>query len=143
VTDGDFLIVCSSYLDFIRLKNYFDDVREDYVGLSEHTENTVTALKNYQKQNARYLLYTERHFYFNGISPKSFPINHVIFYTLPENGFMYTSFATKCIAKRKTYPAAKLISLYTKFDALKLERILGTEKSVSLIKSKQSKHTIE
>eukprot|EP01080_Neovahlkampfia_damariscottae_P008125 gene8125-12585_t len=109
VTDGEFLIICSSYLDFIRLKNYFEDRREDYTGLSEYTDNTRTSLQQFKKQNLRFLLYTERHFYFNGISPKDFPVNHVIFYTLPENAFMYTSFAAKCIAKRKFYAPSNLM----------------------------------
>lgn len=143
ITDGEFLIVCSSYLDFIRLKNHFEEGREDYSGLSEYTDNTRTTLQQFKKQNLRFLLYTERHFYFNGISPKDFPVNHVIFYTLPENAFMYTSFAAKCIAKRKFYAPCKMISIFSKFDALKLERLLGTKKSVSLIQSKLTKHTFE
>ena len=40
--------------------------------LSEYTDNTRTTLQQFKKQNLRFLLYTERHFYFNGISVVKF-----------------------------------------------------------------------
>lgn len=34
--DGKFLIIVSSYLDFVRLRNHFTNGREDFKGVSEY-----------------------------------------------------------------------------------------------------------
>jgi U3 small nucleolar RNA-associated protein 25 len=138
--DGIFLIVCASYLDFIRLRNHFDEEKEDYLGISDYTEDLKKELKRFEKREIKYLIYSERHFYFHGPSPKTFPnINQIVFYSLPENAFTYTSFLIKCNQVKKEYPKTNILSLFCKFDMLKLERIVGSEKSIEMIESKDLK----
>lgn len=136
--DGVYLIICSNYLDFILLRNNF---KEDFIAISEYTENFVKELKKLKEK--KYLIYTERHFFFNGTSPKVFPINQIIFYSLPENAFTYNSFVSKAIQIKKSYPKIKIQSIFSKFDILKLERILGTKKSLEFLQSNEFIQKIE
>lgn len=136
--DGIYLIICSNYLDFIILKNHF---KEDFIAISDYTENFMKELKKLKEK--RYIIYTERHYFFNGISPKIFPINQIIFYSLPENAFTYQSFYSKALQILKSYPKTKIQSIYSKFDILKLERILGTKKSLEFIQSNDFIQKIE
>ncbi len=142
-SSGRFIIVVSSYLDYVRVRNYFNSERIQFFGLSEYTENTRNQLSKFRKEDTRYLLYTERHFYYHAPKLKEFKVNQIFFYSLPENDFIYQAFVERAGAIAKTYDACRVLSLYSTFDALKLERIVGTERCKALLTDEQNVHLIQ
>nr|CAG4715943.1 unnamed protein product [Naegleria fowleri] len=133
--DGRFLIIVSSYLDFVRLRNYFDMCNIPFYGISEYTEKTKNVLSKFRQDSANFLVYTERHFYYHAPKLSDFKINQIVFYSLPENAFVYEIFGKKGINIRSQYPSCRMLSLFTTFDALKLERIVGTKRCKHLLTS--------
>ncbi|KAG2383448.1 hypothetical protein C9374_004119 [Naegleria lovaniensis] len=133
--DGRFLIIVSSYLDFVRLRNYFDMCNIPFFGISEYTEKTKNVLTKFRQDSANFLVYTERHFYYHAPKLADFKINQIVFYSLPENAFIYEIFGKKGINIRSQYPSCRILSLFTTFDALKLERIVGTQRCKHLLTS--------
>lgn len=131
--DGRFLIVVSSYLDFVRLRNFFDMCNIPFHGISEYTEKTKNVLTKFRQDCANFLVYTERHFYYHAPKLSDFKINQIVYYSLPENAFIYEIFAKKAINIRTQYPSCRILSLFSTFDALKLERIVGTKRCKHLL----------
>jgi U3 small nucleolar RNA-associated protein 25 len=142
-SSGRFLIIVSTYLDFVRVRNYFNSERIQFYGLSEYTENSRNLLSKFRKENTRYLLYTERHFYYNAPKLKDFKVNQIFFYSLPENDFIYQAFAERAATIVQTYEACRILSIYSIFDALKLERLIGTDKCRDMLLDKQNVHLIQ
>jgi len=141
--DGRFLIIVSSYLDFVRLRNYFDMCNIPFYGISEYTEKTKNVLTKFRQDSANFLVYTERHFYYHAPKLSDFKINQIVYYSLPENEIIYEIFAKKGINIRAQYPACRILSLFSTFDALKLERIVGTKRCKYLLTSDSDINLIE
>lgn len=154
--DGIFLIIVSSYLEFVRLRNYFKSERDDFIGLSEYSKSTIEAITKFKKRGSKFLLYTERHYFYNAYvfypylvliknrTPiRDFKVNQVVFYTLPENSFFYQTVAGRMGIVKEKYAYARVLSLFSVFDALKLERIVGTKRCKILLEADQSTHLLE
>lgn len=175
-SNGKFLVMVTSQIDYIRLRNHFNKEGIDHIGIYEETPSADIAklVQRFSEDQHSILLYSERFFYFNGsnvFNPKEFPqeINQVLFYSLPENPFVYqsclkwlrmattttTTSTTKNISDNNKFDRGqnyltivnkkqkinngefkgdfKILSLFSKLDVLKIERILGTQKVQDLI----------
>lgn len=64
---------------------------------------------------------------------KDFKVNQFIFYSLPENAFVYRAIANRAGAVSEKHKDTKILSLYNVFDALKLSRVVGTKNACNLI----------
>jgi U3 small nucleolar RNA-associated protein 25 len=144
-SDGIFLILVSTYLDFVRIRNFFDEDHVPFFGVSEYSENARNVLSKHRAQGstANYLLYTERHYYFHAPRLKDFKVNQIVFYTLPENDFVYRSFATRGVSLLQKFENCRVLSLFCKYDALKLERVVGTKRCQTLIHSETNTHLFD
>lgn len=131
------LIVVPSYMDFVRLRNYMD--RENYscACISEYTPvSTVSRARTYfASQRTKMLMMTERFHHFRRFQLKG--VNQVIIYGLPENPTFYQEFIrfmVRTSLEQDVDPAVlRARIIFSKWDSLKLERIVGTKRAGVLL----------
>jgi U3 small nucleolar RNA-associated protein 25 len=129
------LIFVPSYFDFIRLRNYFKSERLNFGMVTEYTERREIDKFRSQFENGRidYLFVTERFWYFRRNRFKG--VSNIIFYGVPENSHFYAE-ALNCLGTEGDHTC---ISLICRYDSLSLERVLGTDRTTSLLAS--DRHT--
>ncbi|WWC71472.1 uncharacterized protein I206_105430 [Kwoniella pini CBS 10737] len=137
------LIVVPSYFDFVRLNNYLrkNDVTT-YAAISEYSSNSEISKARtlFFKGKKAFLIVTERlHFY------RRYKIRGaktVVFYSLPDHAQFYSEFMNTPFLGSKgqgevEVDEAEVSSrvLFSKFDALKLERVVGSTNARRLLTS--------
>ncbi|KAG5513787.1 hypothetical protein PMAC_000825 [Pneumocystis sp. 'macacae'] len=127
--ESGFLIFISSYFDFVRIRNYLNKEEISFTFISEYSSNSeVSKARSYfNTSNKKILLYTERVHYYRRYNIKG--VNTLIFYSLPENPLFYPELIRFMIETqgRGNYNKHSK-ALFSKWDALKLERIIGSKR---------------
>ena len=137
------LIFMPNYYDFVRVRNFFagDPSAQDlrFGTVSEYTE-----LKELQRARSHFLtgkysvlLYTGRAHHFRRLTIRG--VRHVYLYGLPENQAFYSElvrdFLGASVAEGKIHPDdATCKALFSKWDSLALERIVGTDRVKRMLK---------
>ncbi|TXT15623.1 hypothetical protein VHUM_00126 [Vanrija humicola] len=145
------LVVVPSYFDFVRVTNYLrkaDSV--SYAAVSEYSSNAEISRARtlFFKGKRALLVVTERlHFYRRY---KLRGAKTLVFYALPEHAQFYAEFlATPFIPSREAEAAGadadvdpaevSAITLFSRFDVLKLERVVGHDDARRMLASTEER----
>lgn len=135
------LIVIPSYFDFVRIEDYFRqaDPPLSYTTLSEYStsKDIARARQSFFAGKKAFLLMTERfHFYRRYLIRGA---HTLVFYAPPEHAAYYPELANAPLSQRNAHdvlPDAAEVTvhtLYSKYDLLRLERILGTAQARRMV----------
>jgi U3 small nucleolar RNA-associated protein 25 len=130
------LLFVPAYADFTRLRNHLTNSAEgssvSFGGISEYTsvKETTRARSHFLSGRHNLLMYTERAHHFFRYRLKG--VQKVIFYGLPENPIFWTELVALLGLNRDLVEGkvaggkGSIRALFSKWDALKLERVAGT-----------------
>ena len=124
------LIVVPSYFDFVRIKNYLESHNYNYDAISEYTElPDVDRARHYFKSGeTKFLIYSERAHFFRRY--KITGAAHVVFYQPP-----LPHFYTELVNQIKSDNEGTCSVLFSAYDKIALERIVGTSRVGRMLKS--------
>jgi U3 small nucleolar RNA-associated protein 25 len=134
---GGQLIYIPSYFDFVRVRNFLRAESASFLGLCEYTERAdmARARSYFADGRRRVLVYTERAQFYNRHRIRG--VKDILFYQLPEHPQFYSELVN--FLEEENTPGVGLATatvMYSKYDALRLERVVGSERAKTMMKKK-------
>jgi len=127
------LVFISSYFDFVRVRNFFNELDVAFGAISEETPvpDVSRARSHFLSGRFPILLYTGRAHHFRRYEIRG--VREVVCYSLPENQAFYKEivggFLTKSVSEGRVEGGrCKAKVLFSKWDAMILERVVGTQR---------------
>ncbi len=142
------IIFVPSYFDFLRLRNLFVSDGLDPALCCEYTppRDQTRNRSMFFHGRKRIMLYTERNHFYNRFRIRG--ARHIIFYGPPSHAQFYpdmlnvlSTAGSKTSAAGDSAADPSVTLLFTKFDALRVERIVGTDRVKRMVKGKGGKNT--
>ncbi|KAJ2048282.1 rRNA-binding ribosome biosynthesis protein utp25 [Coemansia sp. S16] len=142
--DKHTLVFVSSYFDFVRIRNYCRDKSCSFAAISEYStmSEAMSARRSLYAGELGFILYSERAHFYHRYPIKG--IHRLVFYSLPEHPLFYTELLNLMLTSNDETASPELLSctaLYTKYDQLKVERIVGSRLASQLLTGERSQFT--
>ncbi|PFX26374.1 Digestive organ expansion factor [Stylophora pistillata] len=143
---GHTAIFVPSYFDFVRLRNYFKREGIDCAQISEYSQpKEIQRARTYFQQGKRpFLLFTERFYFFYRYRIRG--IKNIIFYELPHYSMFYAEILnfmdTRSNQSKSQMNPVTCTVLYTKSNALRLARVVGSRRCGHMISSDSHVHML-
>lgn len=138
--DDGLLIFIPSYFDYVRIKSYMKaNTKFDFGTIDEYSsQSKVSRARNgFQTGKIKMLLYTERMHHFRRFELAG--VKNVLIYEPPSNPLFYKEllrFVGKSVFKSEADIDLSFVkTIYSKWDAVTLERIVGNERAPVLCNS--------
>lgn len=139
------MIYVPNYFDYIQLRNYFKAESVNFVQICEYTkkEKVARARDMFFHSGAHFMLYSERSHFFKRTRIKG--IRHIIMYQPPQWPNFYSEMINLMHASNQNSRdglenSMSITVLYTKYDSLQLNGILGSENTTNLLESDKAIH---
>ncbi|CAI2162301.1 8557_t:CDS:10 [Funneliformis geosporum] len=149
--DCDFSRVKDWYLDgrakYLRQTIVFSDYLTPEINAYSSVSDVTRARTYFLNGKKDYLLYTERFHFFRRNHIKG--IHHIIFYALPDHAHFYSELlnfiqlspSNKTSAIENSNEMISISVLFSKFDQLRLERVIGTSKFCKMLQGEKKIYT--
>ncbi|KAL4445727.1 hypothetical protein ABPG77_008926 [Micractinium sp. CCAP 211/92] len=134
---GGHLIYIPSYFDYVRVRNYLRQEMASFLGLCEYTEraDAARARSYFFDRRKRVLLYTERAQFYNRHRIRG--AQDILFYQLPEHADFYAELLN-LLEEGATGETPTVTVVFSKYDALRLERVVGSARSSKMLKQRKT-----
>ncbi|GAV76017.1 DUF1253 domain-containing protein [Cephalotus follicularis] len=130
---GGILLFISSYFEFVRLRNFLKSQNASFCLIGDYAKpsDISRSRERFFKGTSKIMLYTER-FHFN-YRYKIRGIQNVIFYSLPERKEFYPEIVNMLEGSHNMTCTV----LFSRFDQLRLQRIVGSSPAKRMVKSEK------
>jgi hypothetical protein len=134
------LIVIPSYFDYLRVQKFFTKAIQteeiNVVNVSEYTKETrgIKYRKHFYTGRAQIMMITERYHFYKRIRIRG--IKSVIWYGPPLFPQLYSEIANW------VEEGGSILTLYTKYDSLNLEGIVGRNRCEAMLTSEKTTHSL-
>lgn len=126
-----------SYFDYVRVRNYFRRLQEEeevtFCQCCEYTTvpNVARARSYFFMGRVQFMLLTERFYFYRRCAIRG--VRNLVFYAPPQHAQFFVEFLNML-------PDAdnSCTTLFTRFDAFQLERIVGADRLARMLHSDQS-----
>lgn len=127
------LIFIPSYFDFTRIRSYFKEEMPSFAKLSEYStnEDISRARGDFFHGKVGFLLMTERFHFYKRYQIRG--IKNIIFYGLP----MHDHFYSELINSIQDSQDATIMTIYSRYDKMSLERVVGSKSIERMIKGEK------
>ena len=139
------MIYVPNYFDYVQLRNYFKAENLSFVQICEYTkkEKIARARDMFFHSGAHFMLYSERSHFFKRTRIKG--IRHIIMYQPPQWPHFYSEMINLMHSSNQNSrdgleDSMSITVLYTKYDCLQLNGILGSENATNLLESDEVVH---